>query len=155
MRLPSGAAASASGAFARPGSTGAPCDQRAPPSLVAVIDENVRAWLGRKPVTRECGPGVATTRPPLSATATGVTSFQLAAGADRANSCQKLFCCALDPPISTTAQLRPVLAENEVLSGGGLAAGAAASAAPPLPCELPQPASSSAAAVTAAAAPAR
>src|ERR1019366_4602935 len=43
MSLPSGAAASASGAFARPGSTGVACDQRAPPSLVAVVGEDVRS----------------------------------------------------------------------------------------------------------------
>src|SRR6185437_4736129 len=121
MTWPPAVAASASGAAARPGVSGPAGDQLVPPSLLAASGEKVRSWLGRNPVSTE-PPAAATTRPPLSATPDGVTSRQRAEPAGRANSSQKLLCCAAGPPICTTAQLAPGPAANEVASGGGTGA---------------------------------
>ena len=99
----------------------------------------MRCWLGRNAVTSDPLPGLATTRPPLSATPGGVTWRQPPVAVGRTNTCQKLSSCAADPPISTTVQLAPPAAANEVVSGG--AAGAAGSDAEGAGL-LPQPATS-------------
>ncbi len=121
---PAGVAASASGAAARPGVGGpAAGDQLVPLLVLDASGENVRSWLVRNPVIMDPPPAPATTRPPLSATPGGVASRQRVAPAGRTNSCQKLLCCAAEPPISTTAQPASLTA-NDVASGG--AGGAAA-----------------------------
>src|SRR6266571_3082752 len=117
MSLPPGPAASADGTLARPAVSRLGI-QLAPPSLVVASGENVRSWLGLNPATRALPPGDAATRPPLSATPGGVASLHLAAPAGRVTSCQKLLCCAREPPISSTAQLGPPGTVSEVVSGG-------------------------------------
>jgi hypothetical protein len=99
----------------------------------------VRSWLGTNAVTSDPLAGLATTRPPLSATPSGVTWRQAAVAVGRTNTCQKFSCCAADPPISTTVQLAPPVLANEVVSGGG--AGAAGSDVEGAGV-LPQPATS-------------
>src|ERR1700724_2083437 len=95
-------------------------------------------------------PASARTRPPLSGTPGGVTSFQPALPAGRTNSCQKLLCVAAEPPITTTAQV-PAAVTMEVVMKAAPAA-AASGAGPPcagLPA-LPQPASAASARASAA-----
>ena len=60
------------------GSPGPPTTSFAPLSVLAASGEKVRSWLGRNPVSSDPPPGLATTRPPLSATPRGVTSRQAA-----------------------------------------------------------------------------
>src|SRR3984885_6184448 len=74
LSRPPGPAASASGTSARPGSTGPAADQDAPLLVLVASGENVRSWLGRKPVSSGPAGVPATTRPPLSATPAGVAS---------------------------------------------------------------------------------
>ncbi len=137
---PPGAAASASGTSARPGLTGLPDDHAAPLSAVVASGEKARSWLGRKPVTSDAGPRIPATRPPLSATPAGVTCRHFSDPAGRANSCQKSSCCALEPPITTMAQLVPVAAVTEAASSGGAAAAGCCGCRA---ATLPQPAISS------------
>src|ERR1035441_5640159 len=142
IRRPPGAPANASGELARLAESSPPCDQCAPSSRLALNGVKVRSWLGRTAVTSDPGPASATERPPLSATTGGVASVHRAAFAERVNSCQKLLCAALDPPMTTTAQVS-VADASEVASDGvaddgrRAACGAAATA--------PQPARSAAA----------
>ncbi len=135
MRSPPGPAASASGTPARPGLTRLADDQLAPLSPLAASGENVRLWLGTNPVSSDSPPVPVTTRPPLSATPSGVASRQDAVPGGRVNSSQKLSSWAAEPPISTTVQPGPVPSANEVVSDGGTAgtAGGAVLAAGVLP----------------------
>src|SRR6266568_6358835 len=124
ISLPPGPVASADGTRASPAGSRLGV-QRAPPLRVLASGENVRSWLGLKPATSAGPPGDAATRPPLSATPGGVASRQLAVPAGLVSSCQKLLCLALDPPISTIAQLGPPGMVSEVTSEGRAARAAA------------------------------
>src|SRR5260370_27107167 len=138
MSLPPGRAARADGTRASPAGSRLGV-QRAPPSRVGARGENGRSWLGLKPATRPRPPGEAATMPPLAATPGGVASTHRAAPAGRAMSCQKLSCLALEPPISTTAQLVPPEAVSEVTSDRPVVARAPAGAGVAA-CVLPHPA---------------
>src|SRR5260221_9255577 len=96
--------ASASGALAKVAVTGLSEDHACPPVRVCASGVKVRFWLGRNAVIRDC-PAEARTRPPLSAVSGGGTTFHRVLPAWRMNSCQKLFCRAADPPLTTTAHL--------------------------------------------------
>src|SRR5580704_1516991 len=117
IRPPPGAAASASGTSARPGCSGLPGCQVEPLSRVAASAENVRSTPGRNPAITDWPPSVASTNPPLVATPGGVTSFQLVLSAGRVNSCQNALLSALEPPMTTAAQV-PAVVASEVFSDG-------------------------------------
>src|SRR5690242_609127 len=93
------------------------------------------------------GPAVAlaATRPPLSATPGGVTSFQVVLPAGRANICQKLLWLATEPPITAIAQV-PAGVTREVARNGAPAGGACDAAPGPELAAAPQPEVSAAAA---------
>ena len=113
---PDGATASASGTSARAASS-RPGVQFWPALLLVASGEKASPWLGRNPTTSEVPPAPpAATRPPLSATPSGVTRDQRLAPVGRMNSCQKLFSDAADPPMTATAQV-PCAVTSEVASG--------------------------------------
>src|SRR5690348_18128121 len=91
------------------------------------------------------GPALAldATRPPLSATPGGVTSFQVVLPAGRPNICQKLLWVAAEPPMTAMAQV-PAGVTREVARNGVPAGGIGAAGPGPELAALPQPAMSAA-----------
>src|SRR5690348_314674 len=88
---------------------------------------------------------LAATRPPLSATPGGVTSFQAVLPGGRANICQKLLWLATEPPMTAMAQV-PAGVTREVARNGAPRGGACEAAPGPELAAAPQPAVNAAAA---------